>query len=361
MSTLTTHPKAERFARLIDLDVPPPFLDGGDASMRPTVALTTALRSAGRTTAPTPLSADARLEMRQRLVAAANVQAASQAKPGVATRAKAARHRLSRRASALAGSIVIITSVSGVGVATARSLPGSPFYDLKRATESVQLWFASGEHAKGERHLDFARTRLAEARALGPDSPYAASTLRSMNQETREATTDLIKAYRSSGENEPLADLVRFMRQQYAELLRFGTVAGDRLQAQTFYSLTLLTGVAQEVQSVSGTTCLNCLVTGNNPPSSPAPSGSTSPSPAPSPGGSTPGSSPSTAGSPTHPGVKPTDLLPTGIIPTKLPTKLPTLPPLLNPKNGKGQGGPVLPTVSPLPLISSLTHLLTGI
>lgn len=358
MSTLTSR-NAERFARLIDLDAPPAFLDGGEAPMRPAVTLTAALRSAGHTATPRPLSADARLAMRQRLVAAANLQAAELPTPGITARAKSAGHRVTRRTSALVGSVAIITSFSGVGVAAAHSLPGSPFYDLKRATEKVQLWLASGAAAKGERHLDFARERLDEAQALGADSPYVASSLRAMNQETREATTDLINAYKSSGENEPLATLVTFTREQYAELLQFGNVVGDRLEAQTFYSLTLLTGVAQEVQSISGTTCLKCIVTGEDPHTTPAPGGNGSTSPSPNPTSSSPAASPSTSTSASHPGSKPPNLIPTGIIPTEIPTKLPTLPPLLTGKNGKNHSG-VFPTLSPLPLISTLTKLLTG-
>jgi hypothetical protein len=358
MSTITSPRKAERFARLIDLRDPTAVADAEE--LRGAVTVAAALRAAGRAGTPQPLSEDARLAMRQRLVAAANVQGAAAAEPARG-RPAAATRRISRRATALVGSVVVITSVSGVGVATARSLPGSPFYDLKRATESVQLWFASGAAEEGQRHLDFARARLAEARKLGPDSPYVASTLRDMNQETREGSSDLIDAYRSSGQNQPLAALVTFTRKQYADLASFGDAAGVALQSQTVYSLTLLAGVVQQVQSVSGTTCLTCLVTGKPQHPAPATGGheTTSPKPAPSASGSTPASSPSSHSSPSQPGPKPSGLLPPGLLPTQLPTKLPTLPPLLGGKNGKKTGG-ILPTLSPLPLISTLTHLLSG-
>ncbi|HVT20364.1 MAG TPA: DUF5667 domain-containing protein [Mycobacteriales bacterium] len=356
MNTLTSHRASERFARLIDLDAPVLQVSTDESPMRHEVALGAALRSAARIAAPAPLSAEARHTMRQQLVAAANLQAAS-APPGggITSRARATSRRVSRRASALVGSVAVVTSISGVGVAAAHSLPGSPFYDLKRATEAVQLWLASGPAAKGERHLDFARARLDEAQALGPDSRYTASTLRAMNQETREGSTDLINAYRSSGENDPLADLVAFTREQYAELARFGEAAGDQLRAQTTYSLTLLTGVAQQVESVSGTTCLKCIVSGQQPKASPTPRKSTSPSPSPTATRSTTPSSPAPSASPSKAATHRPGLLPTGI----LPTELPTLPPLLNHKTGKKSGG-LLPTLSPLPLLSTLTNLLSG-
>jgi hypothetical protein len=353
---------AERFAQLIDLDVPPLFLDGGDASMRPAVVLTAALRSAAHSASPAPLSADARLAMRQRLVAAASAPAeASLLSPGRVTssvqrgqeRAKQATHRLRRRLTAVVGSAVVVTSFAGVGVAAAHSLPGSPFYDIKRATEHVQLWLASGPAAKGERHLEFARTRLAEARALGGSSRYAASTLTAMNKETRAGSTDLLAAYRSSGSNEPLADLVSFTRSQYASLERFGETAPVKVQAQTFYSMTLLVGVAQDVRSISGTTCLTCILTGSKPHEKPTPASSASPSAVP--GSTTPGS----AGSHTPGRVLPTGILPSKLptsIPTTIPTKLPSLPSLLPSHNGhrtKAQ-----PKLSPLPVISAIKGLL---
>lgn len=368
--TLASRRAAERFAQLIELD-----LDGSDSAMRPAVALAAALRSAGRTASPAPLSSGARLAMRERLVAAANAPAeASLLSPGVAARAvntaagvtetaqqraKAFSHHVSRRVTAVVGSVVMLTSVAGVGVAAARSLPGNPFYDLKRATEHVQLWLASGQAAKGERHLEFARTRLAEARSLGANSGYVSSTLSAMNEQTREGSSDLLAAYRSSGDTDPLADLVTFTREQYASLEQFGETVPAKLQAQTFYSMTLLVGVAQDVRSVSGNPCLPCLVNGNGPGSKPTPGASGSPST--SPGASTPGSSPSSTGS-THP--KPSSVLPTGIIPTNLPTQLPTqLPtklPSLPPLGDNGHNTKPAPTLSPLPLLSSLTQLLAG-
>ncbi len=360
MSTRT----AERFAQLVDLDVPSPYLDGGDARMRPAVVLTAALRSAAHTASPAPLSAEARLAMRQRLVAAASVPAvasragstASLLSPAVASRAKQARHGLRRRMSAVVGSAVIVTSFAGVGVAAAHSLPGSPFYDIKRATEHVQLWLASGPTAKGERHLEFARTRLAEARALGGSSRYAAATLRAMNEQTRSGSSDLLAAYRSTGATEPLAQLVSFTRTQYASLERYGETVPVRLQAQTFYSMTLLVGVAQDVRSLSGTTCLTCILTGANPHSTPTPGSRGSTSPAPS--VSTPQSGPSgTAHTPG--GVVPTGILPSRLptqIPTQIPTKLPSLPPLL--PGHKGDQSKPLPKLSPLPGISAIKGLL---
>lgn len=354
MSALTS--PAERFARLIDLDNPPAFLDGGDPQMRPAVALIAALRTCGQTAPPAPLSPSARLAMREVLVAAATAESVAVA-PTVSKRithaaergqqrAASAGRRFSRRMSAVVGSVMILTSVTGVGVATARSMPGSPFYDLKRATESVQLWFASGAAGKGQRHLEFARTRLAEAEKLPADSPYLASTLRAMNTQTRQANTDLVKAYKSTGSLQPLADLVTFARDQYADLAKLGAKLPEDLHEQAKYSAQLLTGVSQEVQSLTIGLCKKCATANSL---LPKPSGA-KPHPTSTPPATGHGTSTTTSPS-THPTHSPGGLLPSGL--THL---LPTAPAS---KHHKGNPNP-LPTLSPLPLLSSLVQLLGG-
>jgi Domain of unknown function (DUF5667) len=344
----TLLPAAERFAQLIDLDTPPAFLDGGDSRMRPAVSLTAMLRSAAATD-PAPLSQSARLAMRERLVALASSAPAPETLPGITARithsleqgqqrANGAGRRVGRRMSALVGSVVILTSITGVGVAAARSLPGSPFYDLKRATEAVQLWTTSGQAAKGERHLEFARTRLAEAKRLPVNSPNLAATLRAMNEQTRQANTDLVAAYQASGSVQPLADLVRFARTQYTGLAHLGAALPAQLHQQTSYSALLLTGVTQEVRSITIGVCKKCVASAPTPTSA-----GTKPAASPTPTASKP------SNRATSPSAHPT---PSGLIPTHL---LPTLPSLLH--HHKGQ---VLPQLSPIPLLSSLAQLLGG-
>jgi hypothetical protein len=68
------------------------------------------------------------------------------------------RNRL-RILSGIAAGIVALTAVS---IAAANSLPGNPFYQLKRGTESVQYALAGSDEARGKLELGFARTRLHE-------------------------------------------------------------------------------------------------------------------------------------------------------------------------------------------------------
>ena len=124
--------------------------------------------------------------------------------------------------STLAASVVVLTSVAGVGVATARSLPGDPFYGVKRATEAVQLWATPGDD-EGQASPGVRSHPARRGRQAAGDSPYLASTLKAMNAETREGSADLLAAYKASGSIAPLAEVVSFARKQYTDLAKLGT------------------------------------------------------------------------------------------------------------------------------------------
>ncbi|HVW82017.1 MAG TPA: DUF5667 domain-containing protein [Mycobacteriales bacterium] len=323
----------ERFAQLIDLDSPPDYLDGGDPRMRPAVEIAAALRHAATVAAPPPMSESTKRAMRQQLVAAAS-----------APPAESAVRKISRRVTTLIGSVVIVTSVAGVGVAAARALPGSPFYDIKRATEAVQLWVTSGEAAKGQRHLEFAETRLAEASRLPASSPYLASTLKAMDDEVRQANTDLVQDYRKTGDVTPLADLVKFARGQADKLAVLGSTLPASLHQEASYSANLLTGVTQEVRSLTIGVCQQCAP-GAAPSSTPVPTLAPSPTPSTHPTGTRPASKPTGSSPATSP--KPAATGPLKGI-------LPPLP------SGSANKVLPLPELTPVPLLSSLAQLLTG-
>jgi hypothetical protein len=69
------------------------------------------------------------------------------------------RRNRGRLVSGLAAGVVGLTAVS---VAAANSLPGSPFYNLKRDSESLRYTLAGSDEARGKLELGFARTRLHE-------------------------------------------------------------------------------------------------------------------------------------------------------------------------------------------------------
>jgi hypothetical protein len=349
MSRLTRNAE-ERFALL---------LDGGgvataaaDPAMRSMVLLAGSLRAAGNTLGPPRLDADARAAMRQRLVAVATVQAvdgvtaprtSSAVKVSVGTR---------KWLAALAGTAAIATSVSGVAVAASRSLPGDPFYGVKKATEAVQLWTAQGDLAKGKRHLEFARTRLAEARNLPSNSSHLASTLSEMNSQTTQGSRELIAAYQSSKSPAALDDLTTFSEQQYAGLTQLAPTLPPTLRAQDMASIGLLQTVVTQVRTVAHGRCILCGA-GKSPTVIP-PGGQPLPLPLLPTGrsssrGGHASTSPTTSPRPTRQGnsTKPSTVVitPPTVKVSHLPTAIPTHTPVIP-----------LPTLPPNPIVSTLLH-----
>ena len=269
---------AAGFARALDAG-----LDGGTAGTLPGIALAARLRTAGacldEVVAP---RAEFRDALRQRLMAVATVQANAPAVPAAAPLASAVSWR--RRTGAVAaGAMASVVAVSGVAVAGSQSLPGDPFYGVKRTVEALQLSTADGDVEKGTQHLEFAATRLREVRGLtlgrdavdggselGPaaldgdvvlrsagralasgdalSAPVAervTETLADMDEQTREGSELLTSAYRSSRASGPLRVLNRFATRQSAGLQELIPALPPRTQDRARVSLALLTGVTE--------------------------------------------------------------------------------------------------------------------
>lgn len=111
--------------------------------------------------------------------------------------------------------------VGSAGVAGARSLPGDPFYDVKQASESLQLTFTQGDAAKGQLHLKFAQRRLNELVTLSHSSP---ATLTAAGSTHTESLTSLAGVSKST-----LKDIRRTLKAMDRE-----TTAGAALLATAF-------------------------------------------------------------------------------------------------------------------------------
>jgi hypothetical protein len=356
----------ERFARLLELSSSASATD--DPTMGSLVNLASALRVAGQAPGLPMPDPDFRAALRQRLVAVATVQEPDAAIHGLRSPKRSVAdigYRTRRRIAALAGTFAVATSVAGVGVAAAHSLPGDPFYGVKRGTESVQLWATRGDDAKGKRHLEFARQRLAEVTALPVESSHIVSTLAAMDSQTTQGSDELIASYHSTHSTTPLADLLTFSHLQAADLQQLAATLTPAARAAEVKSLLLVRSVAVQVHRAAPGVCVLCAPGTGPPPNgtiTPPPSPTKSPHPSTHPSnGSTPpsgsSSQPSTGGaSPRRSGVVPTSP-PTSVLPTKVPTKLPTKVPTKLPTE--------LPTKSlqstlnhhkpsPLPILSSV-------
>ena len=288
MSRFADRVAAAEFARLLEAGAPAAAAPGMAPGMTSGLALAAQLRTAGTAldtaVLPRPEFRDA---LRKRLLAVATVQAA--APTAAAPRALAPAVSWRRRGSAmLAGAMASVIAVSGVAVAGGQSLPGDPFYGVKRTTEALQLRMADGDVEKGTRHLDFAATRLREVRgltlgrdatdagpALGPsalsgalelrsaEQPLAAGsalgagvadlvrdTLADMDEQTREGSELLTAAYRSSRAGEPLRALNRFATRQTAGLEQLLPALPPATRSQARASLALLVGVSESTEQL---------------------------------------------------------------------------------------------------------------
>ena len=399
MNPLTSRAQAEELARALDGAAPA----AGQAAAL--VGVAERVRAFGSELAPVVAPrAEFRAALRTRLVAVASVQAANAetAAPVSSTNRAlesavswAQSRRAQRRLSFAAGSMASVVALTGAAVAGTKSLPGDPFYGVKRGGEALELRTTHGDVAKGSKHLEFAAERLKEVRALslgrdaafaGPtDQPLAAdafggsassrvrSALADMDHDTKVGSDLLTSAYRSTDSDAPLEILSRFAGQQTRELqaLLPSLPAGAQDRAQI--SLALVSGVAATTSELlavgvctgacAPTETAPTLPPATGPMPQPAPTTADAPcgcptaeptrtadpqpQPSPTPPQPTssptpqPTSSPSPSSSPTPlptsvPTTVPT-VLPT-ILPTELPTPLPTPAPL--------------PTGLPLPLPS---------
>ncbi|MGH3322667.1 MAG: DUF5667 domain-containing protein [Streptosporangiaceae bacterium] len=229
--------RRERLARLLE----------GDASARDPELARLADIASGLRALPRGKQGPAhRAAIRDRLVAEARVPAqrresAENARPAPSTvrsrpparragPSPLARH-IQRRFVVLSGALSIIVMVVGAAVAADRSVPGDPFYELKRTAESTQLVLASSQVARGRQQLRFASARLSEIKAMttrherhgqaaaqNGSARLVTHALADMDTETRGGAATLLGAYRGSADIAPLTLIDAFSRAQASEL-----------------------------------------------------------------------------------------------------------------------------------------------
>lgn len=341
--------RAEEFARLLETNG-----RTDDPVTAPLLTVVDALTEVPATPGPRP---EFRAALRQRLVAVAAVQAANPTTERTVERVRAAGSswKVQRRLVAVGAGAAVVTAVAGVGVGASRSVPGQPFYGVKRATENFQLATTFGTEDRGKRHLQFARERLSEVTSLAGhsttlgqmagDRDYAGAavvdratsklitdTLRDMDVETRSGANDLFVAYRDSGSTEPLSALNTFTVRQYRELRALVGALPTDVRSQAMSSLSLLNLVATDTvalaegahpdqpgPAVTPSRTPKPDVTPSRGPSS-SPSASTSPTGATPSGSATPGVPNVVPSSPSIPSIPASPTLPVGPLPTSVPT-----------------------------------------
>ncbi|MBX6750335.1 MAG: hypothetical protein IRY85_11815 [Micromonosporaceae bacterium] len=121
------------------------------------------------------------------------------------------------RLAVLIGLATGALALSGVSAASGGALPGDPLYSVKRSGEQAQLMLAGSDAARGRLHLDFAHTRLNEARHVAPEEVGA--VLAEMDRDVLEGARLLFSAAVESGDVSLIDAVAAFVAQQRPGLL----------------------------------------------------------------------------------------------------------------------------------------------
>jgi hypothetical protein len=155
------------------------------------------------------------------------------------------------RAAVIAGLAVGTLAVSGISLASGSAMPGDALYGVKRSGEDARLALAGSDRDRGVLSLQFARTRMREARGNGGDS----DVFDMMDHETEQGTALLTKAALSQHNAALLDPLVQFVADQQRDLSALSATSAHahRLAAQ---SVDLLSRVSDRIVTVKA--AINC-------------------------------------------------------------------------------------------------------
>ncbi|MEU8133090.1 DUF5667 domain-containing protein [Streptodolium elevatio] len=220
---------------------------------------------------PTP-TADFRAALRGRLLdeasalpaAAASVPAPRGAhrRPAPVPKPRAVRWR---RRCAVAGSALVITAggLGGIAVASSDALPGDMTYNVKRAVEDIQISMAGSDRERGERYLEQARTRLAEAERLldreggGAIGKSTIGHLRSVLDDAREETARgralLTESYQDNQTKVgPMKDLAQFAKSGTERMERMADRLPGEVAVERDMVWQLLYDIRKQVSPIPG-------------------------------------------------------------------------------------------------------------
>lgn len=163
-----------------------------------------------------------RRRLRQRLLAVGHTQgigAAADERPDREPAHHELRTGRGAKLAVAAGATAGVLALSGVSSASGDALPGEALYGVKRQTERAQLALAGSEVNRGQLHLGFARTRLAEAVALAGDSKGLDAALGDMDRDVRTGVKLLNSAAAQRRDTAVLETVENFVTQQRPTLV----------------------------------------------------------------------------------------------------------------------------------------------
>jgi hypothetical protein len=132
----------------------------------------------------------------------------------------------SRRHRALAGVLVaaaaVLLALGGLGMLLSKdALPGDRLYTVKRAGESATLGLTFGQHAKADKHLEFANNRIDELARLTDSGGHSADYLIGLadfGSDARAGAAQLTTLATQSGGQQQLAELRTWAEQRAGKL-----------------------------------------------------------------------------------------------------------------------------------------------
>jgi hypothetical protein len=157
--------------------------------------------------------------------------------------------RIRTRGAILAGVAVGAIAISGMSAASENAVPGDALYGVKRSTERAQLALASSDLSKGQLFLDFARNRLAEARAVVESDGFA-SALDDMDANTTEGVRLLTTTATQRHDTAALDAIDAFLKHQRTEVGGLLSTTADERHERAQDSVMLLLSVEQRVDEL---------------------------------------------------------------------------------------------------------------
>lgn len=144
-------------------------------------------------------------------------------------------------AEVLAAAVALVIALGGITLLLSRNaLPGDALYGIKRAGENAELGLAFGDSAKGQKHLQFAASRLDELKALGDKNSGAyRSALTDFRREATAGTAELTQLA-TQGSGAQLDQLRSWSVAQNGELVAIRQAAPAEAQAEFTSSEELL-------------------------------------------------------------------------------------------------------------------------
>jgi hypothetical protein len=242
---LLTRRRAERFAHLLDAHSSGGRRRAGDREMAGLLRTATALSSVSQPDAATP-DPEFTDRLRTRLLSVMEVQGIAQ--PAAPRRTFRVPRRVVIAGPALAG----VLALSGVGAASHGAVPGDTLYGVKRSTESAQLTLASTDVNRGRLFLDFARTRMSEARAVVSDPAALNKSLDDMDDSSRNGARLLGAAAVERQDRAPLDALDGFVLTQRSQLRVLSESLQPGERARVVDSFVLLEQIQQRSLDLRG-------------------------------------------------------------------------------------------------------------